>query len=70
MLAGIGGALVDGLADVDPVVQELVDAALVELLAVFVDEALGGQFSGDGGRGAAPGELLEDAADDGRLGSR
>ena len=35
VLAGIGGALVDGIADVDAVVEELVDEALVDQLAVF-----------------------------------
>ena len=35
MLAGIGRALVHGLADVDPVVQELVDIALVDQLALL-----------------------------------
>ena len=35
VLAGIGRALVHGLADVDPVVQQLVDVALVDQLAVL-----------------------------------
>ena len=33
MLAGIGRALVDGLADVDAVVEELIEVALVDRLA-------------------------------------
>jgi hypothetical protein len=37
VFAGIGCALVDGVADIDTVVEELLDAAPVELLAVFVD---------------------------------
>jgi hypothetical protein len=49
MLSGIGGALVDGIADVDPVGEHLVDPALVERLAVLVDEVVGGQFADDRG---------------------
>ena len=45
VLAGIGRALVNGIADIDPVVEQLVDVALVDGLAVLVADALGGQFS-------------------------
>ena len=41
VLAGIGRALVDGLADVDPVVEQLVEIALVDRLAALVGDALG-----------------------------
>ena len=55
-------------SDVDGIVQQLVEPALVEALAVAVDEAFGGQFPDDGGGRAGLGEGLEDVPDLGGLG--
>ena len=68
MLARIDRALVHGLSDVGAVVQELVDVALVDELAVFAGDALGAQRAHQRGGRADLGEPLEDHAD--RLGVR
>jgi hypothetical protein len=46
------------------VVEELVDAPLVEPLAVFIDEAVGSELPNDDSRRVALGEALEDAPND------
>ena len=40
MLAGIGSSLVDGITEIDPVVEELVEIALVDPPAVAHRDAL------------------------------
>ena len=55
-------SLVHGLADVEPVVEELVDKALVDRLAALVQDALPGKFGHQPRGGAEPDEALEDHA--------
>ena len=43
VLAGIGGALVHGLADIDPVAEELIEHALVDRLTGAGCHPFGGQ---------------------------
>ena len=62
VLAGIGGALVDGLAEIDAVVDELVDEALVDALAALVAHAFGLQRPRQRGGRAERDEALEDHA--------
>src|SRR5688572_24350941 len=45
VLTGIGYALVDGLAHVDPVVEQLVDVSLVDQLALLPSGILCSQFA-------------------------
>ena len=51
VLAGVGDALVHGVADVDPVVQDLIEDALVEQLTVAVCGSRDDQFSCQQGGG-------------------
>ena len=62
MLAGIGNALVHGLADVDPVVQQLVEETLVDQLAAARPDALGSERPSESRRRADLQETLEDQA--------
>ena len=68
VLAGIGGALVHRLADIDPVVEELVDVALVDQLAPLGPDILGPQRADQLGGRAELDEPLEDHPDGRGLG--
>ena len=61
VLTRVGCALVDGIADVNPIVEDLVEHPSVDGLAVPVDEALGSEFPDDDRRRAAFDKALEDA---------
>src|SRR3954447_7549188 len=67
MLAGIGPALVHGLTDVGPVVQQLVDIALVDRLAALGGDALGTEHLRHPGAGTGLDEALENAPHPPRL---
>src|SRR5437879_409811 len=62
MLPGIGCAFINGLADVDPVVEQLVEGPLVDRLAVLRRHPLRDERTGERGGGAHPHEALEDHA--------
>ena len=68
MLAGIGRALVDGVADVDAVVQQLVEEALVDELAPSGANAFRDKRPRQGGCRSHRHKPLEDHADDRGLG--
>jgi hypothetical protein len=59
VFAGIGEALVDGLADVNPVVEQLVDVALVGQLTLLAADFFGPELSHQFGGRADFDELLE-----------
>ena len=63
MLARIGRALVHRLADVDPVVEQLVDVALVDGLALLAANAFRPQCARQRGGGTDLHEALEDHSD-------
>ena len=64
VLAGIGRALVHRLPEVDPVVEQLVEVALVDELAALRPHALAPQLPRQHRRRADPDEALEDPAHD------
>ena len=68
VLAWVGGALVLDLADIGPVVEQLVDDALVERLAALGAVPGGVQLLHQLGGRAHLQEALEDVPDERRLG--
>src|SRR4051812_46948156 len=63
VLAGIGGALVHGIANVGPVLEQLVKYAFIDCLAVPVTDAFLPEFMGEKGGRLQDQKSLEDRAD-------
>src|SRR3546814_9488231 len=68
MLAGIARAFVDGLAEVEPVAEQLVQEPLVDRLAALVQGAARHQLPGQQGGRSQLDKPLEDVADRSGLG--